>query len=208
MRKVQTILGLAAAAALTALPAYADAKAKPPTAPHVQAPKTTGKPTTAGKPTTSGKATSSKPTTSNTSTTTGSNTSSTTTTPALNPIAAKITSKPQLNAKITGMLPGGISLNRASNGFKNQGQFIAALHAAQNLGCVTVTCFMKFKSDMVQNGKWNGPYIKGTLPNDPWGHPYIYKSPGDHSPDYDVFSAGADGQPGTADDIGNWNLQR
>ena len=63
-------------------------------------------------------------------------------------------------------------------------------------------------SDMVQNGKWNGPYIKGTMPNDPWGHPYIYKSPGDHSTDYDVFSAGADGQPGTADDIGNWNLQR
>ena len=52
------------------------------------------------------------------------------------------------------------------------------------------------------------PYLKKTLPNDPWGHPYIYKSPGDHSPDYDVFSAGADGQPGTADDIGNWNLQR
>jgi general secretion pathway protein G len=56
--------------------------------------------------------------------------------------------------------------------------------------------------------KWNGPYIKGSMPNDPWGHPYLYRSPGEHSPDYDVFSAGADGQPGTADDIGNWNLQK
>ena len=63
-------------------------------------------------------------------------------------------------------------------------------------------------TDMVQNGKWNGPYIKGSLPNDPWGHPYIYKAPGDHSPDYDIFSAGPDGQPGTADDIGNWNIQK
>jgi general secretion pathway protein G len=62
--------------------------------------------------------------------------------------------------------------------------------------------------DMVNNGKWNGPYIKGSLPQDPWGHPYLYKAPGDHSVDYDVFSAGPDGQPGTADDIGNWNLQK
>src|SRR5207249_2178847 len=38
------------------------------------------------------------------------------------------------------------------------------------------------QSDMVQNGKWNGQYLKNGLPNDPWGHPYLYKSPGDHSP--------------------------
>jgi general secretion pathway protein G len=63
-------------------------------------------------------------------------------------------------------------------------------------------------TDMIQNGKWNGPYIKGSLPMDPWGHQYMYKSPGDNSPDYDVFSAGPDGQPGTADDIGNWNYQQ
>ena len=55
---------------------------------------------------------------------------------------------------------------------------------------------------------WNGPYLKNGLPNDPWGNPYIFKSPGEHSPDYDVYSAGPDGQPGTGDDIGNWNLQK
>ncbi len=32
------------------------------------------------------------------------------------------------------MLPKGITLNEASKGFKNQGQFIAALHVSQNLG--------------------------------------------------------------------------
>jgi general secretion pathway protein G len=55
--------------------------------------------------------------------------------------------------------------------------------------------------------KWNGPYLKNGIPNDPWGHPYIYRYPGEHGTDYDLFSAGPDGQPGTSDDIGNWNLQ-
>jgi hypothetical protein len=63
----------------------------------------------------------------------------------LNPIAAKIASKPQLSAKITAMLPKGMTLNQASRGFKNQGQFIAALHVSQNLGC---DCFKQLKADM------------------------------------------------------------
>ncbi|WP_235703015.1 type II secretion system major pseudopilin GspG [Acidiphilium iwatense] len=25
--------------------------------------------------------------------------------------------------------------------------------------------------------QWNGPYLKGKVPTDPWGHPYIYRSP-------------------------------
>ena len=28
---------------------------------------------------------------------------------------------------------------------------------------------------------WSGPYLKGNVvPNDPWGRPYIYRSPGQH----------------------------
>jgi general secretion pathway protein G len=54
---------------------------------------------------------------------------------------------------------------------------------------------------------WNGPYLKGgTLPNDPWGKPYIYRSPGEHGA-YDIVSYGADGQEGgtgTAADITSW----
>ncbi len=43
---------------------------------------------------------------------------------------------------------------------------------------------------------WAGPYFKKEeLPLDPWGHPYAYKSPGDHG-DYDLMSYGADGAPG------------
>jgi len=43
--------------------------------------------------------------------------------------------------------------------------------------------------------RWDGPYIKKELPEDPWGKPYVYKSPGDHGP-YDIISYGADGVPG------------
>src|ERR1700684_1414621 len=43
---------------------------------------------------------------------------------------------------------------------------------------------------------WNGPYLKGgSIPNDPWSHSYVYRSPGEHGP-YDIISYGADGQEG------------
>lgn len=54
--------------------------------------------------------------------------------------------------------------------------------------------------------KWGGPYLQKTVPNDPWGRPYIYKSPGEHG-DLDLSSLGKDGQPGGIDDnidIANW----
>jgi general secretion pathway protein G len=54
--------------------------------------------------------------------------------------------------------------------------------------------------------RWSGPYLKKTVPLDPWGHPYIYKSPGDHG-EFDLLSYGKDGQPGgtgEAEDITNW----
>lgn len=59
-----------------------------------------------------------------------------------------------------------------------------------------------------EQGKWNGPYLKNqsTIPKDPWGHDYIYKTPGDGGRDYDIYSAGPDGQPGTPDDIQSWNI--
>ena len=41
---------------------------------------------------------------------------------------------------------------------------------------------------------WSGPYLKtGSVPNDPWGHPYAYRSPGEHGA-YDIVSFGASGQ--------------
>ena len=52
-----------------------------------------------------------------------------------------------------------------------------------------------------------GGYI-GSLPNDPWGNPYQYLSPGVQG-EIDIFSLGADNRPGgeaAAADIGNWDL--
>ena len=55
--------------------------------------------------------------------------------------------------------------------------------------------------------KWDGPYLQMEVPLDPWGHPYIYKYPGEHGDEPDIISYGADGQPGgegTNADIVSW----
>lgn len=44
--------------------------------------------------------------------------------------------------------------------------------------------------------QWHGPYLTRDLGNDPWGHPYIYKFPGEHGDEPDIVSLGGDGQPG------------
>ncbi len=59
---------------------------------------------------------------------------------------------------------------------------------------------------------WNGPYLKKAVPKDPWGTPYKYRCcPGQHG-DYDLWSEGADGQPGgegESADITSWeNAQK
>lgn len=42
---------------------------------------------------------------------------------------------------------------------------------------------------------WNGPYIRGNVPNDPWGKPYNYNSPTVNG-GIEIVSLGADGAPG------------
>jgi len=55
---------------------------------------------------------------------------------------------------------------------------------------------------------WRGPYLRKDVPLDPWGRPYLYKSPGEQNPaGYDLVSYGADGQPGgegEAADVLSW----
>ena len=43
---------------------------------------------------------------------------------------------------------------------------------------------------------WEGPYMNGVIPQDPWGRPYNYRSPGEGGKDYDLSTFGADGKPG------------
>jgi len=54
--------------------------------------------------------------------------------------------------------------------------------------------------------KWDGPYLKKGIPNDPWGVPYHYQNPGEHS-EIDIFSYGSDKSPGGEKenaDVGSW----
>lgn len=43
--------------------------------------------------------------------------------------------------------------------------------------------------------KWDGPYLRRSLPDDPWGKPYVYRVPGERG-DFELLSYGKDGQPG------------
>jgi len=52
------------------------------------------------------------------------------------------------------------------------------------------------------SSNWRGPYLE-KKPIDPWGREYKYKSPGDHRPDYDLWSVGKDGVE-SANDVANW----
>lgn len=59
----------------------------------------------------------------------------------------------------------------------------------------------------IRNWKQGG-YVD-SLKKDPWGYDYQYIYPGTHGSEYDLFTLGADNQPGGEGinaDIGNWNL--
>ncbi len=51
------------------------------------------------------------------------------------------------------------------------------------------------------------PFLTKDIPADPWGNEYVYLYPGEHGPEPDVLSYGADGQPGGEEgsaDITSW----
>lgn len=63
---------------------------------------------------------------------------------------------------------------------------------------------LREKPQGVEN--WDGPYLPKEIPADPWGNPYVYRYPSEHS-DFEIISHGADGRPGGEGenaDIVNW----
>jgi general secretion pathway protein G len=58
---------------------------------------------------------------------------------------------------------------------------------------------------------WRGPYLKKAVPPDPYGRPYIYRSPGEVNRDsYDLLSLGRDGQAGGSGedaDVNSWETK-
>jgi len=131
------------------------------TTPKVQGPKAATTTTTSGAPktqkgasgkttpttTTNGKSHSPKTTTTSTKTTTTTPTTTTTSggtsnggtsTPTdtwrpTNAVSAKVSTKPSIMTKVNTVLPTGTDLNNATLGFKNFGQFVAAVNVSNNL---------------------------------------------------------------------------
>ncbi len=146
MRIARLTVLVASATALSTVPVSAQghsaAHAASPAVTHGNPHTATSTPHTSGShgtTTTSGGGDSSRvSSTGSTFTTSPSATSSTTTSgtraTTVSPIAAKISSHPQLASKLRTLLPQGMTLNQAASGFRNQGQFIAALHVSKNLG--------------------------------------------------------------------------
>ncbi|HYR07746.1 MAG TPA: type II secretion system major pseudopilin GspG [Longimicrobium sp.] len=45
--------------------------------------------------------------------------------------------------------------------------------------------------------RWRGPYLRRELPMDPWGKPYVFRSPGTVNPhSFDLLTLGRDGKEG------------
>jgi len=89
--------------------------------------------------------------TSNGTTTTTASTGTTSTPPPTfepNAISTKISKNPSQLTKVKGMLPTGMTIEEASTGFRNQGQFIAALNASRNQGLD----FVQLKDAMTVDG--------------------------------------------------------
>lgn len=152
----------------------ATASAKTTGSPKTASPKTTGSPKTTAHggghaKTTETKAGSSKATghaktSTTTTTTTTTGTTTTGTTVVLTPVQQKLQKNTNLAAKLQSRLPAGTDLNAAAAGFRNLGQFVAAVNVSNNLGLD----FTTLKTAMVTDGKSLGQAIqsqKGTTVN-------------------------------------------
>jgi general secretion pathway protein G len=48
---------------------------------------------------------------------------------------------------------------------------------------------------------WEKTLDKSAIPDDPWGHKYVYRYPGSNGNDFDLYSTGPSGQDGNSDNI-------
>lgn len=94
--------------------------------------------------------------TTTTSTTTGTTTSTTT----LSPVQQKLLKNTNLASKLQSRLPAGTDLKTAASGFRNLGQFVAAVNVSNNLGIP----FAQLKTRMVDQGMSLGQAIQDARP--------------------------------------------
>ncbi|MBN1902367.1 type II secretion system major pseudopilin GspG [Candidatus Sumerlaeota bacterium] len=65
-----------------------------------------------------------------------------------------------------------------------------------------LAALVKCPSDVPEED-WDSAYLK-EIPKDAWKEDFIYKFPGEHNQEYDLYSKGPDRQEDTEDDIKNW----
>jgi hypothetical protein len=82
-------------------------------------------------------------------------------TPALTTVQERLQKNTKLADRLEGRLPSGTNLIGAAEGFKNLGQFVAAVNVSQNLGLD----FQKLKTAMVTDGKSLGQAIQFVRPD-------------------------------------------
>src|SRR5437868_4259246 len=76
-------------------------------------------------------------------------------------IGQKISAHPKLASKLQSLLPAGTNLDTAASGFKNMGQFVAAVHVSHNLNIP----FDQLKEKMVTDHKSLGGAIHELKPS-------------------------------------------
>ena len=89
-----------------------------------------------------------------------SKTATQTTTAELTPVQQKLKQNTNLAAKLEARLPKGTNLMTAAEGFRNLGQFVAALNVSNNLGI----SFDELKTKLVTNNMSLGQAIQATRP--------------------------------------------
>ena len=82
------------------------------------------------------------------------------TTPPLTKVQQKLQKNTNLASKLQSRLPAGTNLTLASSGFRNLGQFVAAVNVSNNLGIP----FAQLKTRMVDQGMSLGQAIQDTRP--------------------------------------------
>ena len=76
-------------------------------------------------------------------------------------VGQKISEHPKLASKLQSLLPAGTNLDGAASGFKNAGQFVAAVHVSHNLNIP----FDQLKEKMITDHKSLGGAIRELKPD-------------------------------------------
>lgn len=127
---------------------------------HTQGQKTKTATSGPSKKTTTGASAKKGTTSSATATTSTTSSAASGSTVTLSPVQQKLQRNTKLASKLEGRLPAGTRLMDAADGFRNLGQFVAAVNVSNNLGIP----FADLKTAMVKDGMSLGQAIKSERP--------------------------------------------